>query len=152
MLKKLLRTSILTLGAGLYALATFQNECHATVFDNETWEPVTVYTRVSLRYTDVNNQLATLIQAPEIKSEVHVGQGEKANMAPPEDLAQRQEAMRQSVLAKGGTDLTWVFRIEAQPDSGRWAGVMNISVDDMHADQVFPNEVLLNPNTLYLAD
>lgn len=152
MLKKLLRTSALTLGAGLCVLAALENETHATVFDNEIKEPLTVHTRVYLRYKDVNNQPATLIQAPEIKSEVHVRQGEKANMVPPEDLAQRQEAMRQSVLAKGGTDLEWVLHIEALPESHMWAGVRNILVDDMHADQVFPNEVLLSPNTLYLAD
>lgn len=73
-------------------------------------------------------------------------------MAPPEDLAQRQEAMRQSVLAKGETNLTWVFHIQALPESHMWTGARNILVDDMHADQVFPNEVLLSPNTLYLAD
>ena len=56
MLRKFLRTSVLTLGAGLCVLATLQNESHAIILDCFFDAAPTVTTGVYVKYRDPNNQ------------------------------------------------------------------------------------------------
>ncbi len=55
MLKKFLRTSVLTLGAGLCVLSTLQNESRAMAPDED--KPGTVMTGIYIQYNDHNGVL-----------------------------------------------------------------------------------------------
>lgn len=56
MLKKFLRTSVLTLGAGLCVLATLQNQSHAGKIENDLNTDVTTTFKVFVKYKDSNGQ------------------------------------------------------------------------------------------------
>ncbi|MBX9785987.1 MAG: hypothetical protein K2Y08_01495 [Alphaproteobacteria bacterium] len=103
MLKNFLRTSVLTLGAGLCVLATLQRESHATEFDNKFNDTSTVSTRVYVKYRDQNNQEQVQVGATQ---RALVGARTKTSLNE-SDVESTIDPLIEEALANGGTHLKY---------------------------------------------
>lgn len=114
MLKKFLRTSVLTLGAGLCVLATLQKESHATVLKNEYNEPLTFYTQVYLKY---KNHEGSEEAAWGETRKTSIGAGQKMTLSLPDKAALKQlmGKLDQVVHERDGIPLTYGFTVDSDP-------------------------------------
>ena len=107
MLKKFLRTSVLTLGAGLCVLSTLQNESHAMLFDNIFDNPSTVTTGIYVKYRDQNDQ-EQVQWGPTHETSVAARTKTFLDLL---DVDSLTETLTEDVLDKGGTHLQYGFSV-----------------------------------------
>ncbi|MBX9621037.1 MAG: hypothetical protein K2X28_03255 [Alphaproteobacteria bacterium] len=110
MLKKFLRTSVLTLGAGLCVLSTLQNESRAMAPDED--KPATVMTGIYIQYNDHNGVLRHKGIGQYFDS---IRGGEKKTIKLPDErrLEQRIGELEQDIHKEGGTTIAYEFSMEA---------------------------------------
>ncbi|MBY0271858.1 MAG: hypothetical protein K2X02_00365 [Alphaproteobacteria bacterium] len=133
MFKKFLRTSVLTLGAGLCVLATLQNECHAIYFQNDTPDDL---------YIDWSASVSARFPTPEgvmkdtPEGFVHTTQVIRAGTSWDSpvlvDLALKRITAAQGKLnTLGGTDLTLDLRVsilsKKAPEEGVWQATPDLT-------------------------